>query len=249
MEVEVHIEVQVRVQGLDVNRKAQKGTVLVSSPRSLLDLRYVHVPCFQGHQSVCLSGGAKHFQVNVVGSTVDLRRSIRTWALCTRLPLHATLFLSALSTRICLPRPLLPLHNACIASHRIASHHSTALLCMSSSHRIASRKVETSRHRQSNTEFTPSRNCAIAPSSLVAASHREHREQSRLPINTIIYLSIRPFPPQFINQDSLIAIAPPRHLQNLHSRSRHSRACFFQSHLATCTFHNSHHAVPTEAQG
>lgn len=34
------------------------------------------------------------------------------------------------------------------ASHRISSHHTTALLCSASQHRIASRKVESSRHRQ-----------------------------------------------------------------------------------------------------
>lgn len=47
VEVEVHIKSQVRVQaGVDVNLKAQKGTHAVSRPRSLLDLRYVQVPCF-----------------------------------------------------------------------------------------------------------------------------------------------------------------------------------------------------------
>lgn len=111
---------------------------------------------------------------------------------------HYLVFISTVNTHLS-PSPSPPpsqrflrIASHRIAPHRTASHHSTVLLCISASHRIASHRGKSSLLVTFNqiTEFTPSCNCAIAPSSCVAASHREHREQSRLPINTVIHPSV-----------------------------------------------------------
>lgn len=155
------------------------------------------------------------------------------------------LFMSTVNTNLSSspfppPQRLLRNPSQLIASHFISSHHTIAqhgfVLLFTSHHEQSSLLITINQ----NTSHRP-RNRATAPSSLTAASRAAETSHRRR------HPSICS-PPRH-QPNSLIATASSPRLQSLPSRSRHSRACYIRTHLTTCTFRNSHHAVPAEAQG
>lgn len=162
--------------------KAQTGIRAVSRPRSLVDLRYVHVPRFLGLSSVYVSRDAKHSRSSL-SDQPQTGTGRFVLGHCARVPpIRPALFFSTANTLLSsLPFPLSP--TACFASHHIASHRnvshiSTALFCISASSCEQSRLLFTTNQ---STQLTHSRDCEIT----------SHREQSRLPISIITHSSIK----------------------------------------------------------
>lgn len=195
-------------------------------------------PGFRDVNRSCLSGGTKHLRSTLSNSTSPRLAQVNLY-LGT---VHAFRPCALLVHQHRQHEPALPPSSTTPASHRII-----ALIRSASQHRLANSRVFSSTSVKSHNSFhlvSQVRDRAF----VFHRSNASHRISSSRDFPSIPS-SIRLSRHQSISQEPFIPIASPRHLQNLHSRSRHSRACSIQSHLATCTFHNSQNAVLTEAQG